>query len=533
MALNGIVAGGFANGFLNGFQTMGQELARQGLMARYEREDARAERKAQLDEEIARQDAARQERESNSLIGYRDTQTEEARAKLPFAAQMAQEGVRGLELGNAGAAIKNQYLGPAAEADIAGTRASTSATQATANLTGIKARSQEASDQAAIAESQAQTNKLTQDTANTAADREQQQRAQRVAGVYEVLKADPSRFKEVVTPEVLADATQLSGIPITAFGTGDVSRAVKTLAGFTQGQVDKRSPEFTQALGTVFNGKVNRNLNEPVSLLPGQGGELHPVSPDTPGAINGRIVKKEVAGVYDVPDYVIRKMAQQYQQQGLSPEQAERQARLRLGVNLNVTVKGEDGRELTYLAPLTRDGSARMDDEVYFPGPEDLAENAGVAEALNLSFEKNPDLYQAVFETAASKAKGKDGDQALKMEIEARQENRAARGEARQVENDRQGRRDKSYQEATQLIDKQYGTLDPMTGLMAFQGDSAQRAADEKIEVAKVLKSNPELSGAEAVEVARQNRAKRAGTSAPGAAAQGSDRVRSFIDQHL
>ena len=101
---------------------------------------------------------------------------------------------------------------------------------------------------------------------------------------------------------------------------------------------------------------------------------------------------------------------------------------------------------------------------------------------------------------------------ALEQEIKVRQENRANRGEQRDVQKGRRQQRDHAYQEAERLIDKQYGSMDAL-GMVSFQGDAGQKAADEKLAVGRVLDRSPGLSGAAALEKARQRLAKQQGST--------------------
>ena len=57
-------------------------------------------------------------------------------------------------------------------------------------------------------------------------------------------------------------------------------------------------------------------------------------------------------------------------------------------------------------------------------------------------------------------------------------------------------------------IDKQYSTMNPLSGAVGFVGDSAQQATDEKLMVDKVLRRNPGMSGLQALEKARSILAK-------------------------
>lgn len=526
MAMNGIFAGGLANGFLQGFQAMGQELARQGVMQREAVRDARDERRLQLEAEFRRAEEARATRESDSQIAYRDLQGQEISAKLPYAGQEAQSALdqrrattEAQQLQNQttrqtmGAEVELAGLKPAAlRADIAGRQAAAESQQIQNQYLPQREQATLAQTQASTALNQANLTGKQLDNTQAQAQQERQQRKLVLDQASARLRngEDPG---QVMTPEVVDAWSRQSGIPTEALFNGNLNQAVGTLQGFVQGKVKKDTPAMTQALNLVYGGRIRRNLDEPVALLADANGQMKPVPVGTPGAVGGTITGKRIKGAFDVPQEEIARMMQGYLQQGMSPKAAEQAARNRIAVLLDVDVKGADGKTYTYTAPLTRDGSARPDDPVYFPGPEDLAGPAAAAEAINHAYHAHPELFKTGFDLAEKNATAPDTDgKALEQEIKVRQENRANRGEQRDVQKGRRQQRDAAYQEAERLIDKQYGSMDAL-GMVSFQGDAGQKAADEKLAVGRVLDRSPGLSGAAALEKARQRLAKQQGST--------------------
>lgn len=321
----------------------------------------------------------------------------------------------------------------------------------------------------------------------------------------------------VWTPEVFAAWSKHSGIPQEAVINGNLTEATNTLKGFLQGQVRKEDPAMTQSIDLIMGPKVKRNLGEPVTL---------------PDGTQGIIQDKHIEGVYDVPQQVQAQLAQGYIQRGFSPADAQRRASQHLAVRLAVTVRGNDGKTYQYLAPLTRDGTTGSDDSVYFPGPEDMAGPAAGAKFIADAYNANPELFRRGFELADKNASALSGTDALSAGLKIRADSRAESKDQREAAKDKRETRATAYREAERLIDKQHSAVDPLTGIMSFQGDSGQKAADEKIAVSKVLKSNPRLSGAEAVAKARKILAKNRPPT-PTAPGQLSPRAQSYIDQNL
>lgn len=517
MAMNGIFAGGLANGFLQGFQAMGRELAQQGVMQREAVRDARDERRLQLEEEFRRAEDARATRESDSQIAYRDLQGQEISARLPYAGQEVQSALDQRRATTEAQQLQNQT-----------TRQTMGAEVELAGLKPLAARADIASRQAATEQTQSSTAlnqaSLTGKQLDNAQAQEQHARQQRKL----VLDQASERLRngedpgQVMTPEVVDAWSRQSGIPAEALFNGNLNQAVGTLQGFVQGKVKKDTPEMTQALNLVYGGRIRRNLDEPVALLADANGQMKPVPVGTPGAVGGTITGKRIKGAFDVPQEEVARMMQGYLQQGMSPKAAEQAARNRIAVLLDVDVKGADGKTYTYTAPLTRDGSARPDDPVYFPGPEDLAGPAASAEAINHAYHAHPELFKTGFDLAEKNAGSMtDSGKALEQEIKVRQENRANRGELREVQKGRRQQRNDAYKEAERLIDKQYGSMDAL-GMVSFQGDAGQKAADEKLAVGRVLDRSPGLSGAAALEKARKLLARQQGRAgAQGPAASG------------
>lgn len=125
--MSGFGLGGFGSGFLAGFEVMGAQLARRGLMQREAEQSRRADRAMALEEELRRQEAARQEREAISQNAQRDLETDMMRAKYPYVGRSAELSVQGQELGNQGQGLENQalqaklpYVGQSAEAQVQG-----------------------------------------------------------------------------------------------------------------------------------------------------------------------------------------------------------------------------------------------------------------------------------------------------------------------------------------------------------------------------------------------------------------------------
>ena len=143
-----------------------------------------------------------------------------------------------------------------------------------------------------------------------------------------------------------------------------------------------------------------------------------------------------------------------------------------------------------------------------------------------------PEAIQAMSELKrridTGELNGTDDPKALENEIKVRAENRANRAEMRQIEGDtrsakkeKRAERGDAFKEASAIIDKQYATVDLPTGVMTFQGDSGQKAAAEKLMVDKVLRRNPGMSGAQALEKARRIMAKQGKSPAATAAQSG------------
>jgi hypothetical protein len=203
---------------------------------------------------------------------------------------------------------------------------------------------------------------------------------QKVPFIMESLKrgmVDPGTAKDFY--ETLKEATH--GIAPESWANGDMLPVFKTVKGIIGGQIPMNSPEANQALGATFPNLLKRGIGEKV---------------DRPDA-KGTIVSKEPAGMFESPDHP-----------GM------------LGFGVKVNVKGDDGQDYSYVAPVTVHGTSDPNDQALLVSREALENHYVGLLKFQDAMQGDPDLSKRLTDLAlAVKQSPKDAAQTEKLKAEA------------------------------------------------------------------------------------------------------------------
>jgi hypothetical protein len=536
----------------------------------------RADRTLALEEELRRQEAARQERTALSQNSQRDVETDILRAKYPYVGKAAELSVQGQELGNTGQDLNNQvtqaklpYVGESAAVQVQGQKLENTgqdlnnqATQAKLPYVAPSAAAQVEGQQLDNATSKAKLPYVGQSAAAQVAGQQLDNQGKGISNQGEMAKLP------YIAPAAAAavEGQQLSntgkGLDNTAKGL-EVDKAQtqaqtrqklsQALDAIDSGQMDENawktltraqpllemasSPTFREDVGVVFQGlqqaaKANGDvevLNKP-EVIEALNKTVGPMVNQTRGRLQtegGRYVVGDSRISYLVKHPTENKIGIVMQVKEQVPD-TRRQA-----IEKELADPAIDpARKQTLMADLQgrsretfmTQGRTPVDQggQALWLGPEELQKMVLGLKGVGDLQATHPELVDKLAQVRSAVERGElpgasDKD-SLDQELKIREENRKNRAEMRQMTGDeRTAKKDKrdtrgdAAKEAFGIIDKQYSTVDPLTGMASFQGDSGQKAADEKLMVDRVLRRNPNMSGAQALEKARRILAKQGG----------------------
>lgn len=493
--MSGFGLGGFGSGFLQGFEAMGQNFARRGILQAERQNQARADRKMQLEEELDRLREERAAKESDSVIKQRDVETRGLEAKYPYIAPASAAAVQGQELENKVTTAKLPYVAPAAEATVKGQTMQNEGQDLENQVTAAKLPY--------VGKSAAETLKgqqLGNQDRGLDVDDKQRQENTRVK-VSDAL----TRIKDgTYTPEDLDAIPRISPIiniaknPTLRQDTAAVIGAVQQAAA-RKGDVE------------VFNqpdimGALNRTFGEQVNVTRGM-----PLTED------GRYVAKqsELVKMIRHPTENLIGFEVRVQPEPSPQRKAEIAEALKTASPQQAQALRAELNPAPYQTALTdqRTPVAQGGKMRWFT-PQEVQKAVIGIHGIGQLQANQPELINELIELQGKNDRGelnrpaddKELDRQIKIgeynmkaldtDLKVKQDKRLDQKEPREVS-------DNSYKEAATLIDKELGSVDSWGGV-SFQGEAGQRASAEKIMVRKVLKQNPELSGAEAVEEARR-----------------------------
>lgn len=504
--MSGFGLGGFGTGFLQGFEAMGQNFARRGLLQAEQRNQARSDRKMALEEELDRLREERAAKESESVIRNRDVETRGLEAKYPYIAPASAAAVKGQELQNTGQDLANKttseklpYVAPAAAATVKGQN--------------LQNEGQGLENQAAsaklpyVGQSAAETLKGqqlgNQDKGLDVGDKQRQENTR--VKVSEAL----TRIKDgTYTAEDLDAIPRLSPIiniarnPTLQQDTAAVIGAVQQAAE-RKGDVEVfNQPEIMGALNRTFGEQVNVTRGMPLT----EDGRYV--------AKQSELVKMIRHPTENLIGFEVRVQPEPSPQRKAEIAEALKTATPQQAKALQTELNPEPYQTaLTdQRTPVAQGGKMR-----WFT-PQEVQKAVIGIQGIGQLQASQPDLINELIDLQGKNDRGElnrpaDG-KALDTEIKIREENRNNRkemrdieGDARAVKKEKRTERSDAFKEASAIIDKQYGTVDAL-GAISFQGDSGQKAADEKLMVDKVLQRNPGMSGARALDKARSILAK-------------------------
>jgi hypothetical protein len=179
---------------------------------------------------------------------------------------------------------------------------------------------------------------------------------QKVPFVMEALKrgaVDPSSAHDFY--ETLMTATH--GIPPERWANGDMLPVFRTVRGIVNGQIPMNSPEANQALAATFPNLMKRGLGEKAERPEGK----------------GTIVSKDPAGMFESPDHP-----------GM------------LGFGVKVNVKGENGKDFSYVAPVTVHGTSDPNDQALLVSKDALENHYVGLLKLQDAIMGDPDLATGI-----------------------------------------------------------------------------------------------------------------------------------------
>ena len=556
--MSGFGLGGFGSGFLQGFQAMGQNFAQRGILQAERQNQARADRKMALEEELDRLREERAARESESVIKQRDVETRGLEAKYPYIAPASAAAVQGQELENQMTTAKLPYVGQAAEASVEGQRLQNTgqdlsnqassaklpyvAPAAAATVQGQQlqntgqdlankttseklpyvkpaaaaaVKGQELQNEGQGLENQAASAKLpyvgpsaaetlkgqqlsNQDKGLDVSDKQRQENSR--VKVSEAL----TRIKDgTYTPEDLDAIPRLSPIiniaknPTLRQDTAAVIGAVQQAAA-RKGDVEVfNQPEVMGALNRTFGEQVNVTRGMPLTE-------------------DGRYVAKqsELVKMIRHPTENLIGFEVRVQPEPSPQRKAEIAEALKTASPQQAKALQAELNPAPYQTALTdqRTPVAQGGKMRWFT-PQEVQKAVIGIQGIGQLQANQPDLINELIDLQGRNDRGElnrpaDGkeldrqiqiaDHNLKVidtELKVKQDKRADQKEPRTVSDD-------AYKEAAILIDKEYGSVDSLGGI-SFEGGAGRQASAEKIMVRKVLKEHPELTGAEAVEEAR------------------------------
>lgn len=537
--MSGFGLGGFGSGFLQGFETMGQNFAQRGILQAERQNQARADRKMQLEEELDRLREERAAKESESVIRNRDVETRGLEAKYPYIAPASAAAVKGQELQNAGQDLENQattaklpYVGPAAAATVEGQELQ-NAGQDLANKTtseklpfvapaaAAAVKSQTLQNEGQGLENQAASAKLPYVGASAAETLKSQQLGNQDKGleVGDKQRQENTRVKVSEALTRIKDGTytaeDLDAIPrlspiINIAKNPTLQQDTAAVIGAVQQAAERKGDV------QVFNqpevmGALNRTFGEQVNVTRGM-----PLTED------GRYVAKqsELVKMIRHPTENLIGFEVRVQREPSPQRQAEIAEALKTASPQQAQALQAELNPAPYQTALTdqRTPVAQGGKMRWFT-PEEVKKAVIGIQGIGQLQANQPELINELIDLQGKNDRGElnrpaDG-KALDTEIKVRTENRNNREEMRKIEGDsravkkeKRAERGEAFKEASAIIDKQYSTVDPLSGAIGFVGDSGQKAADEKLMVGKVLRRNPNMDGAQALEKARRILAK-------------------------
>jgi len=493
--MSGFGLGGFGTGFLQGFEAMGANFARRGLMQAEQRNQARSDRKLQLEEELDRLREERAAKEAESVIKHRDADTRITEAKEPYVGKLAGAEVEGQTLANRVTQEKLPYVAPAAEAEVKGL---------TLRNTGQDIENQGGQAKLPyIGQSAAETLKgqelSNQDKGLDVGDKQRQETTRvKVSESLQRIKDGNYTQKDLDAIPRLSPIINLAKNPSLRQDTGTVIGAIQQAAQ-NKGDVEVfNQPEIMGALNRTFGEQVNVTRGMPLTddgRYVAQGSELVKMIRHPTENLIGFEVRVQ-------PEPTAERKAEIAQAlKTASPQQAKAlQAELNPAPYQTALT---DQR-----IPVAQGGKMR-----WFT-PQEVQKAVVGLQGIGQLQASQPELINELIDLQGKNDRGElnaptDG-KALEQEIKVRKENRDNREEARKIEadqrskgKDRQSARGDAFKEATAIIDKEYGSVDELGGV-SFAGDRGRQASEEKLMVDKVLRRNPGMSGAAALSKARK-----------------------------